>query len=50
MGALAAKFRMQPSEIDALDCDDFVGWLTEATRQNEVEKAAIDAAKAGNGD
>ncbi|MEO1750725.1 hypothetical protein [Thiofaba sp. EF100] len=35
---LARWFRFQPSEIDALEMDDYLRWLTEAERQIKAEQ------------
>lgn len=32
-GMLARWFRFQPSEIDALTADEFIGWSEEANKQ-----------------
>jgi hypothetical protein len=36
-GMLARWFRFQPSEIDALDIEDFRAWCDEAARQIKRE-------------
>ncbi|MEW5790036.1 MAG: GpE family phage tail protein [Pseudomonadota bacterium] len=35
---LARWFRFQPSEIDALEMDDFLRWLKEAERRIRAER------------
>ena len=37
MGLLARWFRFQPSEIDALDIDDFAMWVEQALKQIEAQ-------------
>lgn len=41
MGRLAQQFKMQPSEIDALDLDDFWDWLNEGVRQEKADTEAL---------
>ena len=44
MGALAAVLRFQPSEIDALDLEDFLHWLDQVRRvHGETEAASAGA-------
>jgi hypothetical protein len=40
MGFLARWFKFQPSEIDALEVDEFSWWCDEGLRQVKIENAA----------
>jgi len=40
MGLLARWFRMQPSEIDGLEVDEFRWWCEEAVRQSRAANGA----------
>ncbi len=46
-GFLARWFRFQPSEIDALETDDFIWWIEEGLRQKKAEAEANAQALAG---
>lgn len=41
MALLARWFRMQPSEIDNLEIDDFALWVDMANQQIDAERRAI---------
>jgi hypothetical protein len=40
MGFLARRFKFQPTEIDALEVDEFNWWCGEGVRQVKEENAA----------
>lgn len=39
-GLLAKWFHIQPSEIDAMLVDDFLGWIDEANKQIDAQNKA----------
>ena len=43
MGFLALRFRFQPSEIDALEVEEFRWWVEEGARQQQAEADAMKA-------
>jgi hypothetical protein len=43
MGFLARWFKFQPSEIDALEVDEFRWWIEEGVRQQKAEADAMKA-------
>jgi hypothetical protein len=43
MGFLARRFRFQPSEIDALEIEEFRWWCEEGLRQQKAEADAMNS-------